>query len=142
MLDLTADLIDTRDIVARIEEIELDNTDNEGETADYLTWSPDAQKEWTGLSQIIEEVGDEACDGVTLINDGYFAEYTREWYADTWGAEWYQRNERTYREEPVTWDMIMSRLPFSCINWEKVADEVYPDYSQLEIDGTTYLYQA
>lgn len=141
-IDFKADLVNTRDIIGRIEEIELEYTDDEGELADQDTWTPEDRLEWRGLSEIIEEVGDEARHGVTLINEGYFTEYARDWYADTYGNTYQRYDSRQYKRVDVTWDELMSTLPFSCIDWERVAQEVYSDYSQLEIDGTTYLYQG
>lgn len=57
--------------------------------------------------------------GVTLIRDSYFEEYARE-----------QASEFDALHCPV-W-------PFTCIDWEKAADELKQDYTSVEFDGVTY----
>lgn len=127
-LDLSADIIDTRDIIARFEELES--------TLEGLTSLEDAQaqglqdgwEEMGVLGTILEELagmgGDEQWRGdwypVTLIRDSHFRDYAEE-LADDCGmipkdAQW----------------------PLTCIDWDKAASELQWDYSSVDIDGVTY----
>lgn len=140
MIDLTADTIDTRDIIARIDELESDHTAGDGEMIAFPHWADADRREWQGLTDLINEIGDEAPHGVTLVRDRYFRDYIREWYADTWGNPWTRQDPRTFRDVPVTWEEITSTFPFSCIDWDRVAEECRSGYSVVEVDGVTYFY--
>jgi len=115
-LDLTADIIDVRDIIARYEELD--------EMPDGL---PDAE-ERTNLASILDEIrdmgGDEEWRGdwypVTLIRDSYFQEYAQE-LAEDIGAI----------DHDAKW-------PMNCIDWEHAARELRYDYSGVDINGITY----
>jgi hypothetical protein len=114
-LDLTADIIDVRDIIARIEEIE----DN-GNGADKI--------EHNHLISIMDDLeglgGDEQWRGewypVTLIRDSYFKDYAQE-FAEDIGAV----------KSDAEW-------PHTCIDWEHAARELQYDYTSIEIDDVTY----
>ena len=107
------DYLDVRDIIETVEA--TDGTDN---------WNEE-------LAELLEELrgsgGDHEWNGdwypVTLICDSYFAEYAQQ-FADDVGA--------IDREQ--TW-------PSNCIDWEKAANELRIDYSEVEFDGITYLYR-
>ena len=118
-LDLTADIIDVRNIIARVEELESD-VDAIGE-GEHIA-------EWKALTNILIELqgmsGDEQWRGhwypLTLIRDSYFRTYAEE-LADDCGmvpknAQW----------------------PLTCIDWEQAARELRYDYTGIEIDGATY----
>ena len=114
-LNLTDDVIDVRDIIARFEEIE--------ESEDV-----DDREERAELAAILEDLsgngGDEQWRGdwypVTLIRDSYFKSYAQE-LADDIGA--IDRN--------ATW-------PMTCIDWDQAARELQMDYTSTEIGGRTY----
>lgn len=105
------DVLDSRDIIDRIEE--LDGTDSETE-----------QEELTTLQKIIEDIrdvsGDSPEDGAALISDSYFEEYARE-LAEDIGA--------------INRDM---NWPLNCIDWEQAAKELKYDYSSIDFDGIEY----
>jgi len=121
------DLIDVRDIIARVEELEdeldsvedSDGTDGEerGELA-LLVGLLDELKGWGG---------DEQWKGywylITLIRDSYFEDYARE-LAEDIGA--------------INAD---ARWPNNCIDWEQAASELQTDYSSVEFEGVTYWYR-
>lgn len=115
-LDLTADIIDVRDIIARYEELD--------EMPDGL---PDAE-ERTNLASILDEIrdmgGDEQWRGdwypVTLIRDSYFQEYAQELAEDVGAVD-----------HDAKW-------PMNCIDWEQAARELCYDYSAVDINGVTY----
>ena len=117
-IDLTADVIDVRDIIARIEE--LAGAEDEA-SEDYL--------ERAGLESIMADLkgmgGDEKWRGdwypSLLIDETYFEEYARELADDLYGDE-----------------MRGTHWPFSYIDWEAAAVALQQDYSSVEVDGRTY----
>jgi hypothetical protein len=112
------DIIDVRDIIERVEELE-DNQD-----------TPEAKEEFIFLSTILHELcgygGDEQWRGdwypITLIRESHFTDYTQEMLEDC--------------------GTIPRDLPhWVRIDWEATAREVKVDYSEVEIDGVTYFYR-
>lgn len=104
------DLIDSRDVIARIRFLE--GTEDEDERA-----------ELKALEALQEEAQGYAPDwkhGSTLIRDSYFETYAQE-LAEDIGA--ISRN---------------AQWPLGCIDWEKAADELKQDYTSVEFDGETY----
>ena len=120
-LDLTADVIDVRDIIARFEELEPD-VDNIGE-GEHIA-------EWKALTAILYQLkgygGDEQWRGdwypVTLVRDSYFTYYAREMLEDC----------GTIPRDLPTWVEI---------DWDATARNVRVDYTPVEIDGSTYWYR-
>ena len=121
------DIIDVRDIIERVEELEeeregLDKTDPDRDA--------DLAAEHCQLAHILEELkgygGDEQWRGdwypVTLIRESHFTDYTQEMLEDC--------------------GTIPRDLPhWVHIDWEATAREVKFDYSEVEIDGVTYFYR-
>lgn len=141
----TDDIIDGRDIVARIDELEaLESTlaDAREEFAeaepesDELTeaakavddaesdFGEDEQKELKILREIVDESGSELRHGESLIRDSYFETYARE-LAEEVGD----------MPKNVKW-------PFTCIDWEKATDELKQDYTSVDFDGVDYWTRA
>jgi hypothetical protein len=117
-LDLTADVIDVRDIIERYEALE--------DAADGL---PDAE-ERCQLAAILDELkgkgGDEKWRGdwypVTLIANEHFEDHARELLEDC--------------------GTIPRDLPwFVAIDWETTAQHIQGDYTSIDIDGVTYWYR-
>jgi hypothetical protein len=137
------DIIDVRDIIARVEELQ--------ETRDALREEFDAMPENAGVdfdhwvrnqegfsSEDADELqqlesfladlqgmgGDEQWRGdwypVTLVRDSYFKDYAQE-LADDIGAI----------PAGASW-------PCTCIDWDQAARELRMDYSSVEFDGVTY----
>lgn len=116
----TEDLLDVRDIIARVEYLqeETDRTEDEG-------------FELASLETLLDELrgngGDKKWQGdwypVTLIRDSYFEDYARE-LAEDIGAI----------DKSAQW-------PNNCIDWEKATRELQTDYSSVEFDGETYWYR-
>lgn len=121
------DVIDSRDIIERIEELddlvaeqlqlELDG----GETdRDWPEWLEELQT----LKTLAEEAKDYVPDweyGATLIRYSYFTEYCREMLEDCGD--------------------IPSNLPWYIadhIDWEDVARELKVDYKEVEFNGVVY----
>ncbi len=141
----TDDLIDVRDIIARVEELEEERGDLQSATDDCDSaeqereaiaaldaWNEsDEAAELATLSELLSDLagcgGDEQWRGdwypVTLVRDSHFTEYAQE-LADDIGA----------MDTAATW-------PHTCIDWEWAARELQMDYSSVEFDGVTYWYR-
>lgn len=107
----TEDIIDSRDIIARIEELEsMEPRDEDEET------------ELKGLKALAEEA--EGCAdwpyGETLIRDSYFVEYAEQ-LAEDIGAI----------NRDSTW-------PNDCIDWDRAAEQLQMDYTSVDFDGVIY----
>ena len=133
-VDLSADVIDVRDIIARVLELR-----DERDEYNEKIGSPDA---WAGclmgeseelvmlediLSELAGYVGDEELDGdwypVQLIAESYFQEYAQ------------------YFSEDCVMVETNARWPMTCIDWEQAARELQMDYSNILIHGSTYWYR-
>lgn len=109
----TDDIIDSRDIIARIAELEgIDSSINGLEESDEAT-------ELVMLRELEDEaegVGDWKY-GAQLIRDSYFGTYARELA----GAI----------KDDTQW-------PCTCIDWKQAARELQMDYTSVDFDGVTY----
>jgi hypothetical protein len=108
----TEDIIDSRDVIARIEYLESDEERTEEET-----------DELTALQALAEEASDYAEDwqyGAVLIRDSYFKEFAEEFASDIGAID---RN--------ANW-------PLCHIDWDAAADSLKMDYAQVEFDGMAY----
>jgi hypothetical protein len=138
-LDLTADVIDVRDIIARVEELESERDDYMVPNRDgHMTmigadWAADnaaEAAELDALLPILDELsgngGDEQWQGAwypgALIRDSYFTDYARDLLEDCGDLP---RNLPHYIE----------------IDWDATARNIRVDYTPVEIDGITYWYR-
>jgi hypothetical protein len=147
-VDKYQDIIDSRDVDSRIEELEaerdaligtldeavaaLDNAEGdadtesmEGErlTAKYALDAWDDGEELAALVAFRDEAAGYAPDwqyGCTLIRDSYFKDYAQELAYDI-GA----------MPEGNAW-------PCNCIDWDQAARELQMDYTAVEYGGVTY----
>ena len=134
------DVIDSRDVIGRIEELEAElresyeEWDNAQRAAGSLReptfdeWlddeNSDEAEEYRTLMSLAEE-GSGSPDwihGETLIRDSYFKEYAMELAHDV-GA--------------VTQDQL-SHWPFTCIDWDDAAKELKYDYFSVDFGGVDY----
>lgn len=109
------DIIDSRDVIARIEELSELNAAEED--------SEEETEELVALRELAAEASDYAADweyGETLIRDSYFERYAQE-LADDIGAV----------DADAVW-------PYTCIDWERAARELQMDYTSVEFRGVTY----
>ena len=149
------DVIDSRDIEARIDELESlrgDLDDEISELEDKLielqaVESEEAEDERDELNEKIAEKRDELAEleeelkplqefrdqvshpdwphGLTLVHEDYWENFAREEAESLYGSE--------LRE--AVW-------PFTCIDWERAAEELQSDYSQAEFDGVTFYFRS
>jgi len=144
-------VIDSRDVIARIEELESERetladavTERESEyqeakedeaiddaalaledAKDALTaWDEDEGQELKTLQALADEAS--GCAdwqyGETLIRDSYFQQYAEE-LADDCG---------------MVDAKVSSRWPYTCIDWERAAEELQQDYTSVEYGDVTY----
>jgi len=126
-VDLTADIIDIRDIIEQIEVLAEQLTKYSAEASTY----PELAEEHAALCAIMAELagngGDEQWEGdwypLTLIRESYFRDYAQE-LAEDIGAV----------NKNSTW-------PNNCIDWDQAARELQMDYTSVTIDGITYFYR-
>lgn len=122
-LDLTADVIDVRDIITRVEELETVSAPENDEP-------DDASEELIALMSYLDDLrgngGDERWRGdwypVTLIRDSYFQRYAEELCEDIGDVP---------RDMPI----------YLVIDWGATARNIQYDYTSTEIDGATYWYR-
>lgn len=123
------DIIDSRDVIARIEELQ-DERDAHGDFGDDLNaqennWrkeNPDNAAELDALNALQAEAEgySDWKYGAALIRDSYFKKYAQQ-LADDMGAI----------DANANW-------PMSCIDWDQAARELQIDYTSVEFDGVTY----
>jgi antirestriction protein len=107
----TEDMIDSRDVIERIAELEADDERDEYEA-----------EELAALKAFAEQ-GEGFADwqyGEVFIRDSYFEDYARE-LAEDMGA--------------ITGD---ESWPATCIDWERAARELRMDYTPIGFDGVDY----
>ena len=129
-LDLSDDVIDVRDIIARVEELE----DLQPETPDDCLPGEGEEREENAaeLAKLLAILADLADNGddenwrgdwypVTLISDSYFEDYARELVEDCYSLD--------------------GIPPFVEVDWKATARNVRMDYKSTEIDGAAYWYR-
>jgi antirestriction protein len=111
------DVIDSRDVIERIAELQL-----MAEDGDALL-DQDERIELATLVELAREGEQAAADwfhGEALVRDSYFVTYAEQ-LAD----------ELSLIPRDAGW-------PATCIDWEQAARELQMDYTPVEFDGVTY----
>ena len=119
MEQLTADVTDSRDIIARIERVESDLEQARIDGDD----TADLEVELKALEAFAEEASGYAPDwhyGETIIHEDYFVAYAGQ-LADEIGAI----------NKEAEW-------PLTHIDWEAAADDLKMDYSVVGFNGFNY----
>lgn len=138
------DVIDSRDVIARFEELEAERAaliaaaaenDLEPEAIaktelDLREWSEENGDEFKSLQDFLEQMrgngGDEQWRGawypVIIVRDSYFTEYAQELCEDIG-------------------DMPKGFPNYIEIDWEATARNIRQDYTTAEFDGVTYWYR-
>ncbi len=132
------DIIDSRDIIERITELEAEREtltdsiamareesgmDLESAEDELLTWNDDNGDELTALLAFAAEGEDTISDwrhGATLVRESYWPDYVQQ-FAEDIGAI----------DRKASW-------PMNCIDWEQAARELQYDYSCITFDGVDY----
>jgi hypothetical protein len=133
-IDNTQDYIDSRDVIARIAELEPDMVKREQATDNTKLTQEEHDRLWDDLHEepeyqellqlraLTEECKDhpEWPDGITLIRDGYFREHAQS-VAEDIGA--------------ISSDF---QWPLGHIDWEAAADALKMDYTEVDFEDAVY----
>lgn len=126
-IDNTEDLIDSRDIIARIEELETCLQDH-AEDPNGGHWSDEDAAELAALQAFAKEAecAPDWSYGETLIRRSYFVDYTAQLIDDCY-------------ELPK--EMNSGQWPYRhmTIDYEAAARELEHDYTSVDFDGVEYL---
>ena len=132
------DLIDSRDIIKRISELEderdahKDAAETYAEENNIPLTAEDEEETWGDTEEgeelkTLKALADDAegysgdwKHGATLIRDSYFEKYAQDLAEDIGDMP-----------KNAAW-------PFTCIDWEKASDELKQDYTSVDCDGVTY----
>lgn len=121
-VDNTEDILDSRDIIARIDELESYAIDEESGDFDPEQMDEFDRAEYDALRTLAEQGENYAADwhhGETLIRESYFADYMREYVVES--------------------GYLPADAPeWLVIDWEATADNLIVDYSDIDFDGVTY----
>jgi hypothetical protein len=120
-IDNTEDVIDSRDVISRIEELQGEReaiTDQ----ADLDDWDGDNGDELDALKALAEEASGSPDwnHGETLIRDSYFKTYAQELAEDCCEVP-----------KDLAW-------PYTCIDWDQACRELQMDYTSVDFDGVDY----
>jgi hypothetical protein len=142
-IDNSEDLIDSREVIARIAELESDRetlveavsqaaedhgADSEAVAAAQLTldeWDHGDEAEELTALRALQDAAEGYCPdwpyGATLIHESYFETYARDMAEDLHGSV-----------------MRNAQWPFDCIDWERAAEALKIDYTAVEFGDATY----
>lgn len=127
MVSNTDDYIDSRDVIARIEEIESDPDYCDAETGEFIIdlVNEDERREYDALVEFRDanESVSEWQYGACFIRDSYFTDYVRELLQDIG-------------------DLPNGIPHYIVIDWEETANNIRQDYTDAEFDGETYWVRA
>ena len=119
-IDNTQDIIDSRDIIARIEELE--GIENQG--------SEEAQE--LAILLKVQEQAEDCADyqyGEVLIRESYFTDYIKELIDDCY-------------ELPKEFNSGAWPWRHMTLDYEAAANEAKDDYTWIDFDGVTYLIRS
>lgn len=126
------DLIERRDALLEEKGVaDLDDDDDDDVSAEVLDavgklngFTEEQQDELNALEDAISEIGETyAIDGVSLIPESEFVEYAEQLC-----------KENGYVDKNIPWWIV--------IDWDATANNIRQDYSEVEFEGETYLYQV
>lgn len=118
-IDNTEDILDSRDVEARITYLERWEDEDDPDLFDE-----DEREELAALRALRDEATDYTSDwryGEALIRDSYFVDYVKEFAEDMHGSA-----------------VSDAKWPFNCIDWDEAADEFKVDYTEINFDGESY----
>ena len=112
--------LDTRDLYKEWEDLKARRDDED--QIDPL--DEDETERCTKLADLFGEIGESAgIHGGTLIPDGEFVDYAKE-----------------YAEDVIA-DCDTSRWPFTSIDWDDAADDLRQDFTTVTFDGEDFLWR-
>lgn len=126
-IDNNQDIIDSRDIIERLEELDSEHIDWLTEEDGRVSEDWEHSEEFEALRDLAEQA-ESSPDwqyGEALIRDTYFTEYTKDMIEDC------------YHETVGQLDNIPSFIAVS-VDWEETADNCMADYIEVNYSGATY----
>lgn len=125
----TDNIIDSRDVIARIEELTEQFTFDSDDRDDLLKMKDIDQGELGELIDLkdLQEEAESYCEwrhGATLVHADYFVEYIEQYARDTGAVS-----------DNAPW-------PINYIDWQAAADEFRPGYTTVEFGGQEYLVRS
>lgn len=126
-IDNGQDVIDSRDVIERIAELESIKEDTDQIVDGVNTWEDSEDAHELKTLQALAEEASASPDwqyGEGLIRDSYFTEYAEQ-LADDIGAI----------DSKATW-------PLNHIDWDAAADALKQDYMEVDFDGVSYWIRA
>lgn len=155
---LTEPVIDSRELIERLEELESDRTDLEDELETCLEAHDDAVKAGdTTAALAAGEEAQKAADDITEWDDDHYDElevlrkvneqgedYVPDWrHGETLIAEGHFTEHATEYAKELAHDIGAVQgagdWPVNHIDWESAASELLHDYTEIDIGGSTYL---
>jgi len=155
-IDNSMDVIDSRDIIARIDELESEQTDFQGSLEEAKEELEALDEEATDDEKFEKkEAVKEAEQALKEFNDDYGEELTAlksiadecegygDWsYGETLIREDYFEDYARELAEDIGAIPKDSKWPCTCIDWEQAAEELKVDYTSIEFNGVTYYMRA
>lgn len=141
LISASDDIIDIRDVIERIEELETEL----GEDRDEMSPSTDL-KEWAeGVAKNDDStVHDEAVEYLDLLalmeaaEGGGDEEWRGSWYYSPLIRDTYFKEHAQQLAEDMGAIKDGIGWPYTCIDWEQAANELLMDYTSIDFNGTTY----
>lgn len=145
--EYSGQIIDTRSIAQRLDDMADEWISDEGEAIVMSEWSAVAQAEYAALTKLLDEVGCNVDNGwdlsangdsLTLVRETYVADYVRDYYADTYGGDLHTEGRFGIMTR-LKWDDLMDREPFKWLDWDAVAKGWKDGRAEVEYHGVTYI---
>jgi hypothetical protein len=128
------DVIDSRDVIARIEELAEEMDANESDPDTYSSEEHETMRsELATLQALADEASQYSEDwqyGETLVRDSYWQDYARQTVEECG----YFEQSHVDGGIKVDWNA----WPYRCIDWQQVAEELKADYTTVSFDGVDY----
>lgn len=124
-----ADIIDSRDVIARIEELKTKR--------DYpkdWSWSEDEEEELNKLIAFAAEAEGIRANGEALIADHYFKDYARNLAKDIGAIGDYEK----WPLNCIDWEKDYEKWPANCIDWEKATHTLQTKFTCATYGDTKY----
>ena len=151
-IDNSMDVIDSRDIIARIDELESEQTDLQDSLDEAEEELESLDEDATNQERMERENAAREAEGaLKTFNDDYGEELKVlksiadecEGYGD-WSYGEILINEEHFEDyarelaEDIGAIPKDSKWPCTCIDWEQAAEELKADYTSVDFNGTTY----
>lgn len=139
-------VIDSRNIAGRLDDLNAEHVDGDGEEIPRSQWPAVAREEFEALTELLEDISGNVDNGwdlsangdcLMLVRDTHLTDYVQHWYDDTYGGDLHTR-DRYGIVSALSWDDVMQREPFCWINWDDVADAWKQRCAEIEYYGVTY----